>query len=243
MLCMSLCSLNIFPLIKWKAVCTALSPPNESNMYYTLYTFEYVVSSNPQFLPSALKWLPAGSFCLYSHDIHTFIRISVGVWQHLDQCTVRVTTVTWIAIEMAINWLIYCVSCQGDPGNSGYTCNLYFLSVICLWLILGEEFSWKKSFNKARTIFSLSRQREGHHLFSCIYFTLIFIICLLSGSISAFQLGVMWIALWKDDGRVKERKKRKENNARSEVTSDFFGLCVISSHSPYWSVLCKDCSR
>lgn len=198
-------------------------------MYYTLYTFKYVVSSNPQFPPSALKWLPAGSFCLYSHIIHTFIRISVGVWQHLDQCTVRVTTVTWIAIEMAINWLIYCVSCQGDPGNSGYTCNLYFLSVICLWLILGEEFSWKKSFNKARTIFSLSRQREGHHLFSCIYFTLIFIICLLSGSISAFQhfslvsCGSLYGKMM-EGSREEKREKETMHKVKWHQISFFFWL-------------------
>lgn len=75
------------------------------------------------------------------------------------------------------------VVCQGDPGNSGYTCNLGFLSVISLWLILEEEFRWKKSFNKARTIFSLSRHREGHHLCFCVYPILIFIICASSFSI------------------------------------------------------------
>lgn len=41
--------------------------------------------------------------------------------------------------------------------------SLWDLSVISLWLILREEFSWKKSFNKARTIFSLSAPRKGHH--------------------------------------------------------------------------------
>lgn len=44
--------------------------------------------------------------------------------------------------------------------------------MISLWLILREEFSWKKSFNKARTIFSLSARRKGHHHSLCAYLSL-----------------------------------------------------------------------
>lgn len=93
-----------------------------------------------------------------------------------------------------MDWFAEWVVCQGDPGNSEYTCNLlllfFFPCVISFWLILGEEFSWKKSFNKARTIFSLSRQREGLHFCVCIHFILGLIIC--PSSFSVFISAWPW---------------------------------------------------
>lgn len=65
-----------------------------------------------------------------------------------------------------MNWLSRAVR-QGDPRNSRYVIffSLWDLPVISRWLILREEFSWKKSFNKARTIFSFNARRKGHHCY------------------------------------------------------------------------------
>lgn len=135
-----------------------------------------------------------------------------------------VTKTTWMTIEIAINGLIYWVSCMPRWPRELWvyvqsSFSLRDLSVISLWLILGEEFSWKKSFNKARTIFSLSGQREGHHLCFC----LIFIVCpSFSVCISAWPwaCGVTSIspegthqsrfvlALWKDALEMESSRKR-----------------------------------
>lgn len=131
---------------------------------------------------------------IYAHVIK-YLRGSV-----LDLVSAQhlVTRITWIAIEMAINWLIYCGSCMPRWPKKlwVYVQSLFSLSdlsAISLWLISGEEFTWKKSFNKARTIFSLSRQREGHRLSSCVYFFLIFLI-----SPSSFSVCICaWpLSLW-----------------------------------------------
>lgn len=106
------------------------------------------------------------------------------------------------------------------------------LCAISLWLILGEEFSWKKSFNNPRTIFSLSKQREGHQLCFCIYLIHIYIIFCSSFSIcisvwpwacrvtsvspkGTYQARFVWLH-WKMlfTWRIQGMKK-KENDARS----------------------------
>lgn len=136
-------------------------------LYYVLCAsvIVYMVSSNHCFSPSELNKV------MKDAQLEKISRILWGSDCNLAGVQLLATKATWMTIEMAINGLIYWVSCTPRWPRELWVCNLCFLSVISLWLILRGEFNWKKSFNKARTIFSLSGQREGHHLCFCIYST------------------------------------------------------------------------
>lgn len=97
----------------------------------------------------------------------------VGVWEIWRFSASKTTGET---IEMAINGLIESSGAPRWPREL-CVCHLCFLSEISQWSAadwyLREEFSWKKSFNKARTIFSFSARRKGHRRSA----TTLFLVC------------------------------------------------------------------
>lgn len=134
-----------------------------------------------------------------------------------------------------MDWFTEGAVCQGDPGNSGYTCNLRFLSEISRWSLF--DWYWEKSSagrnrltkqgrsspwagrEKATTSVSASTSSSQSQPFFCLHFCLALSLwCHINlpprehTKVDLFWLYGKMLLRWRFQGNCR---KKKENDAWS----------------------------